>query len=64
MNRDRIICSSYACLIKTCSRHRCQLPKWYSIPINWVDLEDECNMFVSKDRWKNIDTEEEEDDFI
>ncbi len=64
MNKDRIFCSSYSCMIRTCSRHRCQLPKWYNVPIYWKDYEDNCNMFVSKDKWKNIDQEEEDEYFI
>lgn len=64
INKDRTFCTSYSCMIRTCSRHRCHLPKWYNIPILWEDYEDECNMHVSKDKWKNIEVEEDEDDFI
>ena len=66
VRKDRTYCASYDCLIRTCSRHRCHLPKWYSIPIMWRDFHlEDCDMYVSKHNWKNMEhhgVEEDEDE--
>ena len=55
MNRDRTYCESYTCLTKTCSRHRVHLPKWYFLPLVWVDCgEDNCEMYKGRHRWKTL----------
>jgi hypothetical protein len=61
MNNKREICTSYKCLIKTCSRHRCNVPKWYKNPLVWLDLEKDCDMFISPTNWKNMEKKDESD---
>lgn len=58
VKKDRTFCSSYDCMIKTCSRHRCHLPKWYNKPLVWVDFPAQgCDLYVSKHSWKNLETD-------
>lgn len=60
MRKDRTYCTSYKCMIRTCGRHRCHLPKWYKHSIVWVSFHEEgCPMYISKEGWKTIDFEED-----
>lgn len=55
MNKDRVYCECYDCLTKTCSRHRCHLPKWYKKPLVWVKFHEEgCELYKSPNRWKTL----------
>ena len=62
MNKDRIYCTSYRCMIKTCGRHRCHLPKRYEKPLVWLPLHEMgCDMYLSTDAWKNPEKDDSED---
>lgn len=51
---DKCYCSAYDCLIKTCSRHKCHIPRRYTYSLNWGNFSDDCGMYKSLSKWRTL----------
>jgi len=66
VRKTELFCKAYDCLIKTCSRHKCHLPRDYCWKRNivWEDYSETCGMYKSLSKWRTLfedRTAEEED---
>lgn len=50
-DQKRLFCSRIDCIIKTCSRHRCHISKFYKKIHDWKDFSDTCGMCISGTGW-------------
>lgn len=50
------ICGDTDCLIRTCSRHRCQFKRSRRWQINWSSYKNTCGMYKSKNQWRTFYT--------
>lgn len=42
---SKVFCTSRDCLLRTCSKHRCNAPQTFIGTITWIDLTTNCTLW-------------------